>query len=220
MKNFLIKIVSATAVLFSVAAGFSAQQEQRLALLIGNGNYLHGGSLGNPINDVRAMKRALEGLGFTVTTYEDCSQKTMKRAMDAFGRKLKGKDVGLFFYAGHGVQVNGHNYLIPVDAKLDGENDAEYDCVRADRVLAKMETAGSKTNTKGQGCREIQERKKWVKNKTYFSIFDFRTSFTIPAAANKTSSDKMTSRSAESLFPQLHPPELRTERPFSETTFS
>ncbi len=146
MKNFLIMVVCATAVLFSVAAGFSARQEQRLALLIGNGHYLHGGSLGNPVNDVRAMKRALEGLGFTVMKYEDCSQKTMKRAMDAFGQKLRGKDVGLFFYAGHGVQVNGHNYLIPVDAKLDGENDAEYDCVRADRVLAKMETAGSRTN--------------------------------------------------------------------------
>ena len=51
-----------------------------------------------------------------------------------------------FFYAGHGVQVNGHNYLLPADAKLDTEHDAEYDCVRADRVLAKMEGAGSKTN--------------------------------------------------------------------------
>jgi hypothetical protein len=124
---------------------FSAQ-EQRLALLIGNSHYTHGGSLPNPVNDVRAIKKALEGLGFTVMKYEDCSQKTMKRAMDKFGRKLKDKNVGLFFYAGHGVQVNGHNYLMPVDAKLDTEHDAEYDCVRADRVLAKMEGAGSKTN--------------------------------------------------------------------------
>jgi uncharacterized caspase-like protein len=119
-----------------------AKQEQRLALLIGNSHYTHGGSLGNPVNDVRAIKKALVGLGFTVMKYEDCSQKTMKRAMDKFGRKLKGRDVGLFFYAGHGVQVNGHNYLLPVDAKLDTEHDAEYDCVRADRVLAKMEGAG------------------------------------------------------------------------------
>jgi tetratricopeptide (TPR) repeat protein len=124
---------------------FSAQ-EQRLALLIGNSNYAHGGSLPNPVNDIRAMTKVLEGLGFTVMKYENCSQKSMKRAMDKFGRQLKGKDVGLFFYSGHGFQVNGHNYLLPVDAKLDGENDAEYDCVRADRVLAKMETAGSRTN--------------------------------------------------------------------------
>ena len=136
--------------------------EQRLALLIGNSNYTHGGSLDNPVNDVRAMKRALEGLGFTVMKYEDCSQKTMKRPMDKFGRRLKGKNVGLFFYAGHGVQVNGHNYLLPADAKLDTEHDAEYDCVRADRVLAKMEGAGSRTNIVIlDACRDNPFERSW-----------------------------------------------------------
>jgi hypothetical protein len=133
-------------VVFILSADLLAKQEQRLALLIGNSNYTHGGSLPNPVNDVRAMKEALEGLGFTVMKFENCSQKTMKWAMDDFGRKLKGHDVGLFFYAGHGVRVKGNNFLLPIDAKLDNENDAEYDCVRADRVLAKMETAGSRTN--------------------------------------------------------------------------
>jgi uncharacterized caspase-like protein len=140
----------------------SGKQEQRLALLIGNSHYKHGGSLDNPVNDVRSIKKALEGLGFTVMKYEDCSQKTMKRAMDKFGRKLKGKGVGLFFYAGHGVQVNGHNYLLPVDAKLDSANDAEYDCVRADRVLAKMESAGSRTNIVIlDACRDNPFERSW-----------------------------------------------------------
>jgi hypothetical protein len=113
------------------------------------------------VNDVRAIKKALEGLGFTVMKYEDCSQKTMKRAMDKFGRRLKGKNVGLFFYAGHGVQVNGHNYLMPVDAKLDTEHDAEYDCVRADRV-AKMEGAGSRTNIVIlDACRDNPFERSW-----------------------------------------------------------
>ena len=144
------------------ATTIQAKQEQRLALLIGNSHYKHGGSLPNPLNDVRAIKTALEGLGFTVMKYEDCSQKNMKRAMDKFGRNLKGKDVGLFFYAGHGVQVDGHNYLLPVDAKLDSENDAEYDCVRADRVLAKMETAGSKTNIVIlDACRDNPFERSW-----------------------------------------------------------
>jgi hypothetical protein len=144
------------------ATTLQAKQEQRLALLIGNSHYAHGGSLDNPVNDVRAIKKALEGLGFTVMKYEDCSQKTMKRAMDKFGRKLKGRDVGLFFYAGHGVQVNGHNYLLPADAKLDSENDAEYDCVRADRVLAKMESAGSRTNIVIlDACRDNPFERSW-----------------------------------------------------------
>ena len=162
MRNFLITFIfSAILPLLFASDGF-AKQEQRLALLIGNSNYTHGGSLDNPVNDVRAIKKALEGLGFTVMKYEDCSQKTMKRAMDKFGRKLKGRDVGLFFYAGHGVQVNGHNYLLPADAKLENENDAEYDCVRADRVLAKMESAGSKTNIVIlDACRDNPFERSW-----------------------------------------------------------
>ena len=139
-------------------------KEQRLALLIGNSDYIHGGSLGNPVNDVRAVKRALESLGFTVLKYENATQKTMKRAMDNFGIKLKGQDVGLFFYSGHGVQVNGHNYLIPTNAKLHNENDTEYDCVRADRVLAKMESAGTKTSIVIlDACRDNPFERSWRK---------------------------------------------------------
>ena len=138
--------------------------ENRLALLIGNSNYIHGGSLKNSVTDVRAMKRALESLGFTVMKYENATQKTMKRAMDNFGIKLKGQDVGLFFYSGHGVQVNGHNYLIPTNARLHNENDTEYDCVRADRVLAKMESAGTKTSIVIlDACRDNPFERSWRK---------------------------------------------------------
>ena len=105
IRTTIPAIMSLLSLLF--ASDISANQEKRLALLIGNSNYKHGGSLNNPVNDVRAIKKALEALGFTVMKYENCSQKTMKRAMEKFGRKLKGRDVGLFFYAGHGVQVNG-----------------------------------------------------------------------------------------------------------------
>jgi tetratricopeptide (TPR) repeat protein len=118
----------------------------RLALLIGNSNYSDGGNLPNPVNDVRAMKRALERLGFKVIKHENCTQREMKMAMDDFGSRLRGQDVGLFFYAGHGVQVSRYNYLVPVDAKLSSEKKVEYNCVRADRVLAEMESAGSRTN--------------------------------------------------------------------------
>jgi len=139
-----------------------AVYETRLALIIGNSNYTHGGPLVNPINDVRAMQKALEGLGFSVMKYENCTQKQMKEAIDTFGVKLKSQDVGLFFYAGHGVQVKGHNYLIPIDAKLDNENDAEYDCVRADRVLAKMERAGTTTNIVIlDACRDNPFERSW-----------------------------------------------------------
>ena len=148
--------------IFSFSNSAFSAPERRLALLIGNSNYSHGGSLPNPVNDVRAIEKALESLEFTVMKYEDCSQKTMKKAMDNFGSKLKGQDVGLFFYAGHGVQVRGNNYLLPVDAKLENANDAEYDCVRADRVLAKMEAAGSRTNIVIlDACRDNPFERSW-----------------------------------------------------------
>lgn len=155
-------IILAITFLSLIASSASPTQNQRLALLIGNSNYTHGGCLDNPVNDVRAIKKALEDLGFIVMKHEDCTQKAMKRAMDKFGQKLKGKDVGLFFYAGHGVQVGGRNYLLPVDAKLDLQNDVEYDCVRADRILAKMEGAGTKTNIVIlDACRDNPFERSW-----------------------------------------------------------
>ncbi|MFT5914668.1 MAG: hypothetical protein ACI81T_001161 [Bacteroidia bacterium] len=123
-----------------------AKGEKRLALVIGNASYSNAGTLKNPVNDARSMKTALEKLGFTVMKYENCSQTTMKRAIDDFGRQLVGYDVGLFFYAGHGLQVDGSNYLVPTDAKIQNEDEVEYDCVRADRIMAKMEGAETKTN--------------------------------------------------------------------------
>ena len=135
---------------------------KRLALVIGNSEYVHGGNLKNPSNDARAMQGALERLGFAVLRHENCAQKEMKMAIDYFGRKLDGHEVGLFFYAGHGVQVGGANYLIPVDARLELEKDVEYDCVRADRVLAKMEAAGSDTNIVIlDACRDNPFERSW-----------------------------------------------------------
>jgi hypothetical protein len=136
--------------------------ERRIALLMGNSAYTHGGNLRNPVNDVRDMKAALEELGFRVIKHENCTQRAMKEAIDDFGAELRGHDVGLFFYAGHGVQVGGDNYLIPVDAKLQSEKVVEYDCVRADRVLAMMEGAGSKTNIVIlDACRDNPFERSW-----------------------------------------------------------
>ena len=70
---------------------------KRLALVIGNSEYVHGGNLKNPANDARAMQGALESLGFAVLRHENCDQKEMKMAIDYFGRKLDGHNVGLFF---------------------------------------------------------------------------------------------------------------------------
>ena len=113
------------------------------------------------------MALALKRLGFKVMSIEDASQVEMRRAIDDFGRELKKFDVGLFFYAGHGVQARGYNYLVPVDAEMASENDVEYNCVHAGRVLAKMEDAGSTTNIViMDACRNNPFERSWTRSGT------------------------------------------------------
>ena len=121
-------------------------QDKRLALVIGNCDYQYAVPLSNPVNDADAIAETLQLLGFDVMKHNNSSQKEMKKAIDSFGEKLKNYDVSLFFFAGHGLQVDGYNYLIPVDANVKSEGDAEYNCVNTGRVLAKMETSDANTN--------------------------------------------------------------------------
>lgn len=121
-------------------------QEKRLALVIGNAAYVHGGELRNPVNDARAISAELLQLGFDVLTHTNLDQSGMKRAIDEFGMKLRAYDAGLFFYAGHGIQAKGENYLIPVEVNLLSEQQVEYDCVEIARVLGQMDASGSAYN--------------------------------------------------------------------------
>jgi Caspase domain len=120
--------------------------EKRLALIIGNADYKNSNPLQNPLNDAKAIAKSLKEVGFTVLLYLDADLKTMKVAMDEFGDKLKNFNIALFYYAGHGMQVKGNNYLIPIDASLKVEQDAYYDCIDAGQILGKMESAGTSTN--------------------------------------------------------------------------
>lgn len=128
----------------------SAEAEQRIALILGNGSYGPAiGALKNPVNDAKLVADTLKKLGFQTMLVLDADQKAMKRAIKDFGAKLAGagKDgIGLFYYAGHGIQVNGENYLIPVNAEIDAEKDVSIEAVAANDVLAQMEFAGNGVN--------------------------------------------------------------------------
>ncbi len=140
------------------------QKEKRLALVIGNSEYLYGGTLPNPVNDARAMSDVLQKVGFEVMKFENLNQKDMKMAIDDFGSKLYGYDVGLFYYAGHGIQSEGFNYLIPIESQLQAYEDVEYDCVRADRILRKMEYAQTDVNVLIlDACRDNPFERKWTR---------------------------------------------------------
>ncbi len=138
---------------FFAAPGFCAQlsplasdqPERRTALVIGNGAYASA-PLRNPINDARQMARSLQELGFDVSLHEDLDQKGMKREIQSLGQKLQKGGVGLFYFAGHGVQVGGHNYLIPVGAAIEHEKQVEYEAVDMGAVLAEMDFARNRLN--------------------------------------------------------------------------
>jgi formylglycine-generating enzyme required for sulfatase activity len=119
--------------------------EQRTALVIGNGAY-ESASLRNPPNDARAMGVLLKELGFDVIEKENLGQKEMKKEIQAFGQRLLKGGVGLFYYAGHGMQVNGRNYLIPVGAQIEHEKQVEYEAVDVGMVLAEMDNARNRLN--------------------------------------------------------------------------
>ena len=113
--------------------------EQRVALVIGNGAYKDA-PLRNPVNDARAIARTLQGLGFQVIQKENAGLKEMQEAIRVFGDRLRGVVVGLFYYAGHGMQVRGRNYLIPVNTDIQREDEVAYNGVDANLVLGKRWT--------------------------------------------------------------------------------
>ena len=136
---------SIVSLLFFVILLFALSAEQRTALVIGNSDYKTS-PLKNPANDARDMAAALEELGFSVTSLIDANQRKMDSAVRAFGNDLAKGGVGLFYYAGHGMQVDGVNYLIPVGTDIQSEDEVRFKSVEANQILQKMETAVNRTN--------------------------------------------------------------------------
>lgn len=119
--------------------------EQRVALVIGNGQYKHAPLL-NPVNDAQAIAKALSRSGFKVMLKENAGRTEMQIALREFGDALRKGGVGLFYFAGHGVQMKGRNFLIPVDADIQREDEVAYNSVDASQVLDKMEAANNRLN--------------------------------------------------------------------------
>jgi hypothetical protein len=122
-----------------------AAAERRTALVIGNSAY-SSGPLKNPVNDAADVATALKRAGFSVTLKKDASFREMMEAIEEFGNILKKGGVGLFYFAGHGVQVSGVNYLLPIGARINKEGDVRYEAVDAGRILAEMENANNGFN--------------------------------------------------------------------------
>lgn len=152
MKKIVVLVLILTASLvYAADRGVAVKprageaKERKTALVIGNSAYLVS-PLRNPANDAKVMARTLRDLGFSVDERANLGQKEMKQAIEDFGRSIKSGGVGLFYYAGHGMQVDGRNYLIPVDADIQGEAEVDIKAVDAGAVLAKMDMAKNSMN--------------------------------------------------------------------------
>jgi hypothetical protein len=130
----------------AVAPNSTAQPTDiRHALVIGNSAYAQG-PLRNPVNDARAIAKVLTDTGFKVTLLQDASHPAMVRAIRLFGEHIAKGGVGLFYFAGHGLQVRGRNYLVPVNADIAHEEEIEFNAVDVNLVLAKMDAAKNGLN--------------------------------------------------------------------------
>ena len=116
---------------------FAQSPGRRIALVVGNGAYTSN-SLKNPPNDATDVAVALKESGFEVSCVIDASLDAFESAVNSFAATLKGADTGLFYYAGHGVAVEGSNYLIPVSPRIDDLASVKSRAVAVDMVVAKM----------------------------------------------------------------------------------
>src|SRR5262249_117455 len=137
------------ATLASLVAASPATAEKRVALVIGNSAYRYVSGLGNPVNDARLMADTLRSLSFSLIgggPRLDLDKAQFEEAVHSFAKALTGVDVALSYYAGHGVQVRGSNYLLPVNANPVREADVDFQLLDVPLVLRQMEGSGTRLN--------------------------------------------------------------------------
>ena len=128
----------AIAVVAILLLGSAPAFAKRVALVIGNGAYQNAVALPNPVNDAKAMSTKLRDLGFEVVAGYDQDYMSMRRTIGDFARVARGAEIALLFYAGHGMQVRGQNYLIPTDAKFEDETALDFETISMDFVVRQM----------------------------------------------------------------------------------
>ena len=139
----LFKTLLCTLFLVLMAAG-SVKASGKAALVIGNGAYQYMPTLKNPANDAALIAGKLAGLGFDVVRIIDGNRADFWDGLKEFGRKAQGAEVALVFYAGHGVQVNGRNWLLPVDAEIEASTDLPAQALKANDLLEIMDASGAR----------------------------------------------------------------------------
>ena len=165
MMRFVLMILFA---LVFLGTG-SLAAERRVALVIGNGAYSDAAKLPNPANDARAMSEALKRLGFEVRLVMDATQADLLSAIDDYSKLLPGTSASVLFYAGHGIQLEGQNYLLPVDIKVLNERSIRYGAIDVSEIVAEMERSSPVNVIVLDACRNnpfVAELKRSLKSRS------------------------------------------------------
>ena len=134
-------IFLAAALLILSAFVMPASAGQRVALVIGNASYEHAPSLANPLNDATDIGDALDRLGFRVTQLPNANRAELWNGLQKFSLAASASEMAVVFYAGHGIEVDKRNFLIPVDARLQSDADVEFEAVPLDLLSRAVERA-------------------------------------------------------------------------------
>jgi hypothetical protein len=139
MITLAVRVLAAIFISFFAWSTY-AYADKRVALVVGNAQCAHTSALPNPRNDAQDIADLLKKIGFDVTVGYDLNQASFARVIDEFARTLEGADVGLFFYAGHGVQINEKNYLVSTEAKLENAFLVPSETIELDVIVRLMDS--------------------------------------------------------------------------------
>jgi uncharacterized caspase-like protein len=140
--------------LIALCCATGAAAERRVALVIGNSDYIHATHLPNPQNDTQAIGAKLDSLGFEVYLHENLRGQDFRVALGTFAEKALQSDLALVFYAGHGIEMGGRNYLIPIDVKMASEATAQFEAISLEGILDTVRSAGKLGLVMLDACRD------------------------------------------------------------------
>ena len=153
MKYQKIMRILSIVLLFTISSLYGSsviemmKAEKRTALVVGNNSYQGGWAiLRNPINDAKAIKEILEERGFNVIYTENATKRELRISLETFYKEIENGGVGLFYFAGHGIELDGKNYLIPIDANFTEKKDAEFEAVMLNRITKNMQHTKNRLN--------------------------------------------------------------------------
>lgn len=190
-----------------------------IALIVGNGKYQNGVTkLNNAANDASDMAAALDALGFTVIKHVDCKIEDLDRAISSFQDGLNSNDVGLFYFAGHGIQIDGENYITAIDSSFVDESSVRYTSYPLNRLIDAMDSCSNKTNLIIlDACRDNPCERGWARSAKAIALAPMfapkGTLIAYSTSPGETASDGVGGNGAytEALLKHINKPDIAIE---------